>query len=277
MILQILLLAASLTLPAPQLFAPSILIDNDSSPTFSPDGKTLLFAQAGRNTDAIVESHLVDGVWTKPQTASFSKFNDQAPAFSSDGSYVIFVSSRTDAATGKRQAHLYRVDRTADGWSEPVELPATVNIGPAIYAPSIAADGSIYFLGITRNGDDRVFQLYRSRFSGGTYQRAEPLPFSTAQTRDVDPDIAPDQSFIIFASSGRNGASDTKEHLFIVFARNGGWSDVQPLRYQGDDADGGSTDNSPILGRDGKTLFFSSDRGGDSHAYTLSIDKVLGG
>ena len=84
--------------------------------------------------------------------------------------------------------------------------------------------------------------------------------FSVEANADVDPEIAPDQSFLVLASSGRSSKDDAKEHLFIVFNRGGSWGAVQRIRYVGDDANDSSNDNEPDLGPDGRTLYFSSDR-----------------
>ncbi|HTX59831.1 MAG TPA: hypothetical protein VMH02_09125 [Verrucomicrobiae bacterium] len=251
--------AAEPSTPAPQIFAPGVISGpaNDGAPSFTPDGKTLFFTRSGSGAGTILESHLVAGRWTPPQIAPFSgEYNDQHAAVAPDGSYLIFVSTRPVPGVAGRVAHLWRVARTSGGWGVPEHLPAAVNVGPRIFKPSIAADGTVYFLSI---GEGHTFGLYRSRCVAGVYQRAEALPFSTAQTADVDPEIAPDQSFLIFSSSGRRGA-DKNEHLYIVFQRAGVWGPVMPLRYAGDDANGGSNDNEPDLSPDGRTLYFSSDR-----------------
>jgi Tol biopolymer transport system component len=245
---------------APEIFAPGVISGaaNDGTPTFTPDGKTLFFTRSGTGAGTILESHLAGGRWSTPQIASFSgEWNDQHAAVAPNGSYLVFVSTRPAPGLSKRVAHLWRVDRTSAGWGMPVHLPAAVNIGPRIFKPSVAADGTIYFLSI---GNGRTFRLYRSKCVGGAYQPAEPLPFSTDATRDVDPEIAPDQSFLVFSSSGRRSKDDTKEHLFIVVNRGGAWGAVTPLRYAGDDENGSSNDNEPDLGPDGRTLYFSSDR-----------------
>lgn len=248
------------TMPPAAIFAPGVVSGpaNDGSPTFSPDGKTLLFTRSGAGAGTIVESHFASGRWSSPQIATFSgRWNDQHPTMAPDGSYLVYVSVRRAAGTAKAVAHLWRVDRTAKGWGTPRELPPAVNIGPRIFAPSIAADGTIYFLSI---GEGRAFQLYRARRSGESYLTAEPLPFSNPKTADVDPEIAPDQSFLIFASSGRRGSDDTKEHLYIVFKQHASWGKVSALRYAGDDAAGGSNDNEPNLSPGGAVLYFASDR-----------------
>lgn len=249
-------------LPPAQIFAPGVISGpaNDGSPTFTPDGKTLYFTRSGAGPGAILESHFVDGAWSAPVIASFSgQWNDEHPAIAPDGSFMIFISTRPAPGTTEHGARIWRMERTNDGWGAPTLLPATVNISPRIFAPSIAADGSIYFLNIILSGNSHTFQLYSARFANGTYHQAQPLPFSNVKTADVDPAIAPDQSFLVFASSGRR-PGDSHEHLFIVTRQNGTWGEVQPLRYTGDDDNGGSNDNEPRIGPDGHTLYFDSDR-----------------
>jgi Tol biopolymer transport system component len=252
--------AAPPVLPAPAIFAPGVVSGpaNDGTPSFLPDGKTLFFSRSGAAGGTILESHLTDGRWSEPEIAPFSGlWNDDHPTVAPDGSYVIFVSTRPVPGVTTKVAHLWRVDRTAAGWSGAVELPPQVNRGPRVFAPSIATDGTIYFLDL---GPNHSFQLYQSRYVKGRYQEATTLPFSSPKTADVDPQIAPDQSFMIFASSGRAGADDSKEHLYVVSHRNGTWGEPQRLHYDGDDAPGGSTDNEPRFSPDLATLYFDSDR-----------------
>lgn len=255
--------AALASLLAVTIFSPGIISGpaNDGSPTFTPDGKTLFFTRSGAGAGAVLESHLVDGKWTEPQIAPFSgAWNDQHPTMAPDGSYLVFVSTRPVPGVAQRVAHLWRVDRRGDGWSDPVHLPPEINLGPRIFAPSIASDGTIYFLSI---GEHRAFQLYSARRTRDGYASAEKLPFSSPATADVDPEIAPDQSFLIFASSGRR-AGDSKEHLYIAHHHithhhGDDWSTPVALRYGGDDDNGGSNDNEPNLAPGG-TLYFTSDR-----------------
>jgi Tol biopolymer transport system component len=246
--------------PTPTIFAPGVISGpaHDGSPSFMPDGKTLFFTRSGSSAGTIMESHLVDGHWTTPEIAPFSgQWNDQHAAVAPDGSYLIFVSTRPVTGITERVAHIWRTDRTASGWTTPQHLSAAVNLGPRIFAPSIAADGTIYFLSI---GTSHAFQLYRSRSVRGVMQPAEKLSFSSPATMDVDPEIAPDQSFLVFASAGRRTKDDPKEHLYMVRDNHGTWGPVTPIRYDGDDANGSSSDNEPSLNHAGDTLYFSSDR-----------------
>jgi Domain of unknown function (DUF4440)/WD40-like Beta Propeller Repeat len=246
--------AATPVLDAPQIFAPGIVSAgaSDGSPTFSPDGNTLFFARSSATWSIILESDRSGGRWSEPHIAPFSgQWSDWAPEFSPDGKYVVFVSIRPQT-----HANLWRSDRTASGWSAPVRLPDAVNIGPSVWKPSMAGDGSIYFVSIDAKGAKR---LYCSRYKDGAYRPAQPLSFSDGTTGDVDPEVAPDESFMLFASDGRI-AGDGKDHLFVSFNAAGKWQAPIAIRYAGDTAGGYSTDNEPHLSHDLRTVYFTSDR-----------------
>jgi Tol biopolymer transport system component len=246
-------------LAAPQIFAPGIISGpaDDGSPTFARDGNLLLFTR----NDTILESHRANGRWSQPRIAAFSgRWKDSSPEFSPDGRYAVYVSIRPPDGSvpddRRRSANLWRADRVGAGWSEPVRLPDAVNIGPSIWKPSIAADGNIYFVSIDASRGKR---LYCSRYKGGAYQPAQPVSFSDGKSGDVDPEVAPDESFMVFASNGRV-AGDSKDHLFIVFNEAGTWSAPLRIRYAGDDVNGPSTEDEPHFSPDLRTLYFASDR-----------------
>jgi hypothetical protein len=256
---------AALVGPAPQIFSPGVISGpaNDGSPTFSPDGNTLYFTRSTAGWGVILESHKNHGEWSEPDVAPFSgEWSDSSPGMAPDGSYLVFVSLRPkempkagEKAVGRR-ANLYRTNRVGSGWSEPERLPDAVNMGDSIWKPSIAADGTIYFVSIDAKGGKR---LYSSQTKNGTYQPAQPLSFSDGNTSDVDPEIAPDGSFLVFCSSARL-KDDPKDHMFIVLKNGNDWGTVTAIRYQGDEAAGYSTDDEPHLGADHRTVYFSSDR-----------------
>jgi Tol biopolymer transport system component len=263
------------SLPTPQIFAPGVVSGpaNDGSPAFSPDGNTIFFTRSTANWGVIVESHKVQGEWSRPTLAPFSgEWPDSSPAMSPDGSYLIFESNRPATPLASRPkegesipaivSNLWRVDRVGSGWSKPTRLPDTVNLaGQSTWKPSIAADGTIYFVSIDKKSGKRLFS---SQYTNGAYQQAQPLPFSDGTTLDVDPEIAPDGSFLVFCSAGRL-PGDSKDHLFIVLREAVGWGTVVPIRYAGDDKNGYSTDDEPHLSPDHRTLYFSCDRAVPAH------------
>jgi hypothetical protein len=262
--------ASTSPLPEPEIFGPGVISGpgNDGAPTFSPDGNTIFFTRSAAHWTAIVESRKVDGRWTKPTLAAFSgEWPDSSPAMSPDGTYIVFQSTRPATPLKERPkpgepipglvSNLWRVDRAGSGWSAPTRLPDTVNISHSIWKPSIAGDGTIYFTNIDPQGNKR---LYFSTYANGAYEAAQPLPFSDGTTADVDPEIAPDGSFLVFCSAGRV-SGDPKDRLFIVRRSGSGWGPVVQIRYAGDEKPyGSSTDDEPRLGPDHETLYFSSDR-----------------
>ncbi|MBW8812790.1 MAG: PD40 domain-containing protein [Caulobacterales bacterium] len=257
--------AAQAADPAPTIFAPGVISGaaNDGAPTFMPDGRTIFFERTNGAWTAIVTSSLAAGRWSKPVLAPFaSAYSDQQPALSPDGRFVVFESTRPDpAATGDKPrtlAHLYRAEFQGGRWSEAKPLPETVNFSRRVFKPSVARNGDLYFMADTGPAGPPAWRLFVSRWADGAYRKAEPLRFSDGQYGDVDPYVAPDQSYLIFSSKDRPPFKDGHEHLFLVTRQADGWSAPRPLRYAGDEP--GADDGEAQVSPDGKTLYFTSGR-----------------
>ncbi|HSU96494.1 MAG TPA: hypothetical protein VLI40_04650 [Gemmatimonadaceae bacterium] len=253
---------------APEIFAPGVISGsaNDLSPAFTPDGRTVLFTRSNSSQSTIMISHLSGSTWSKPEIAPFSgEWRDLEPTMAPDGSYLIFVSNRPATSGGKALdgfyngaaqpaagGNLWRVDRTARGWGEPHRLPDIVNSNTSIYSPSIAGDGSIYFMQPT--GAKARFHLFRAQFSNGAFATPVAVPVSASEdVGDYDPAVAPDESFMVFSSAR---LPDKGTSLFIAFRKNGVWSTPE---YMGDTVSIPHAGNIEArLGPDHRTLYFSS-------------------
>jgi Tol biopolymer transport system component len=252
----------------PQIFAPGVISGaaHDSAPAFSPDGKTVYFGRGNNAADFILVSHLLGSRWTEPTIAQFSgRWLDMEPAMSPDGTYLIFVSNRPatagslpingaigDQALPGKGANLWRVNRLKNGWGDPIRLPDIINGSNSTYAPSIAANGDLYFM--RPDGQRSRFRIFFAKQTKEGYEDPIPVSFSDGQDTDVDPAIAPDQSFMVFGS-GRHAKKDMD--LFIAFRRGDSWAD--PI-YLGDKINSSTSDAEPRLGADHHTLYFSSER-----------------
>src|SRR3546814_7236490 len=91
-----------------------------------------------------------------------------------DGSFLVYTSNRAAAvdAPALHGGQLWRVDRHGDGWGEPVRLPDAVNVGTSVYAPSVAANGDVYYQ--RRDDATHEFHLYRTAWHRSEEHTSEP-------------------------------------------------------------------------------------------------------
>jgi dipeptidyl aminopeptidase/acylaminoacyl peptidase len=256
-----LLLAADAALAPPELFAPDVVSteDNEFGPAFTPDGDTVFFCRTGptrTQTQVILYSEKRGGKWTEPKVAPFSgRYKDLDPSMSPDGRRIVFASSRPG---GGREASrddydLWSVDRAPGGWSEPRHLGA-VNSTGAETTTSIAADGTLY-LASERPGGKGRRDLYAARpTEGGGYSEAQPITALNTEADDSNEWIAPDQTWMLFASDrpGGFGQSD----FYVTQRRNGEWSAPKNLGEPINDAAAVLT---PVVA--GDWLYYASFRG----------------
>lgn len=263
----VLLSSAQSPTNSPRLFAPGVISGaaDDLSPAFAPDGKTVYFTRGNASGSMIVESKLVDGQWTAATIAPFSGvWNDLEPTMAPDGSFLVFASNRPAAAGGKpidgkfngkvypaMGGNLWRVDRSATGWGEPKRLPETINADTGTFSPSIATDGSLYFM--RSDSTTGHFHLYRSQYRDGAYQAAAPIGVGDASTEDVDPAVSPDESFIVYSTN--HPERKDRKRLAIAFRRNGQW---QPPIDLGDEVNEQGSNIEARLSPDHVTLYFST-------------------
>jgi WD40-like Beta Propeller Repeat len=250
----------------PKLFAPGVVSGpaDDLSPAFSPDGKVVYFSRANNSASTIMASRMVGGHWSAPEIAGFSgQWSDFEPTMAPDGSFLIFASNRPADGRGKALdgefngktfvaggGNLWRVDRRGSEWLAPQRLPDEVNSGTAVFSPSIAADGSLYFMRPdSRSG---IFHLLRSQYRSGHYLPPEPVVLGDADTEEVDPAVAPDESFLVYSA---NHPGKGPKRLLIAFRHEQGWTTPQDL---GDEVNEAGSNIEARLGPDQRTLYFST-------------------
>jgi hypothetical protein len=259
--------AASAASTEPEIFSPGVISGpaGEACPAFTPDGNTVYFDVGSM----ILVSHRTQGLWSKPQIAPFSgTWGDHDPTIAPDGSYIVYVSNRpvdnSDralSATSHGQVYpnaggnLWRVDRMGSGWSTPMHLPAAVNDSDRTYAPSIAADGSLYYIHPDAGG---TFHVYRSAYQNGNYQTAEQLVLGDPTAQVHDPAIAPDQSFIVF--NWNDAKKPGMGGLYIAFREGNHWSQPTDLGVVVNGKDGRWNQWGAHLSPDHRTLYYTSDR-----------------
>ncbi len=199
------------------------------------------------------------GHWMGPEPLRFSDGShpDGDVAISPDGSYLLFSSPRpvNESAAGDFSIWISQWAGGDEGsaWSDPWLLP-TVHSPDWDGTPSLAMNGNLYFAS-ERDAATSGRNLFRAEFDGSNWSTPEALPGPLNSGADeVDPWIAPDESFLLFASN-REGRFD----LYASYAdRQGGWTEpqrfVELITTEGDE-------RAPVLSLGGQVLFFVRDEG----------------
>ncbi len=253
----------------PKLFAEGVISTPGSmSLTFSPDMKTLWFAEASAS---IMVSHLNDGKWDAPAPIEFSgRYFDFSPCVSPDGSELVFSSSRARVGQ-KLSLGLWASERTTAGWSTPKDLGAAINgSGEGAGSPSLAANGTLYFIA-QRPDSVGGLDIYRSKRFGGQYDEPKDLgPVINSLQGENDVYIAPDESYIIFTSDRPGGLGENDFYISVL--KDGRWS--QP-RNLGPTVNSAGNECCPSVSPDGKYFFFSRPGAGKPGIYQVDA-KALG-
>ncbi|HEU5358753.1 MAG TPA: hypothetical protein VFU45_06525 [Gemmatimonadales bacterium] len=245
----------------------------DDSPAFTPDGATAFFDRTAGRSKTIVMTTRIDGHWTPAVTAPFSgQWLDPDPALAPDGSALVFSSNRPvhndgqpvvftdDGGKAYRGANLWKVARQGEGWGTPEWLGPAVNTTTLVVAPSVAQDGSVYFIQRERG----AMHIFRSDFRDGKYLPARLVALGDTTLPTHDPAIAPDRSFLVFDYGQSSGGLG---RLSIAFRQGDGWSAPHDLG----DAANSDAPWGAHLGPDARTLYFT----GNTHIWRLSLAPWL--
>jgi Tol biopolymer transport system component len=254
---------AALAQTQPELFEPGIIStpDYELNAAFTPDGRTLYFTKSTPQFGGlltIVVSRLRGGKWSTPEVAEFSgQWSDADPFVSPDGRRLFFISNRPVEGKPKKDNDIWVMEKTAAGWSAPRNLGAPVNSADRELYPTVSRDGTLYFVS-SRPGGLGGSDIYRARLVNGKYAEPENLgPAINSRFNEGDAYIAPDESYLIFTSTGRPddlGGGD----LYISFREDGVWT---PARHLGAGVNSPAREFCPIVSPDGKYLYFTSERG----------------
>lgn len=273
--------------PRPELYGAGLFSTGawDFFLAMSPDQHRVLFCRANDEftTYEIFESRLdAAGHWSPPARPSFATAGSNAdPHFSPDGMTVYFISDRPiPGDTEPPSPDIYRARLGADGsWGSAERLPAPINLpGTEEWSPSVAANGDLYF-GSNRPGGqgDGDFDLYVARWVNDHYVAPQNLgPSLNTAAQEVEPWIAPDQSYLIFSARGRPDSTGRYD-LYLSRRGTAGWQPAVPLTLVNSPAMELNHSVSP----DGAWFYFSSNRSyqgplGDRLDWPLRPEAVTG-
>ena len=223
---------------APSLFVPGVVStgDSESHATLSPDGQTLYFVKLTPDFAhwTIVVSKRVQGHWSEPVVAPFSgRWDDSDLSFSPDGKTIYFVSNRPADEAGERRpdVDIFRMQRTADGWSTPQRITELSSSGNEWY-PNQAANGTLYFGSERRPGNlgpEGTSDLWRARWLGDHFGEPENLgAVINTNGQDIEAWVAPDETTLVFAAKGRSDGLGSYD-LYASRYCAGAWTTPRPL------------------------------------------------
>ncbi|MCD4750848.1 MAG: hypothetical protein K8R59_15855 [Thermoanaerobaculales bacterium] len=247
----------------PQLFAPDFVSSglDTRDVAMTPDGKEFYFVAFVGGKAVIMVSALEDDLWSEAVVAPFSgRFLDAEPCISPDGGRFFFLSTRPLPGQEAKEGWVYQdiwvMDRLEEGWGEPYNLGAPVNSDAPEYFPSVTSDGTMYF---TREGENRVSAIFRSRLVDGGYSEIERLPDQVnLGTNRFNAFVAPDETFVIVPAIGGPDSLGGVDYYVVFRNDDDSWSEPVNLGEKINQPTG--QEWSASLSPDGKYLFFMSSR-----------------
>jgi hypothetical protein len=262
----------------PELFAPAILPteDNEHLYGFFNNGTLFFFDRTPADleewTPSVYRMELKEGKWTQPNASPYRgkpwyHYYPEAP----EGKQVYFAwKGSLDDRTSSADVNIWRVRKTAGGWTEPHKLSSPVNSPDLDTYPSVTDDGTLYFFS-NREGGLGGHDIYRSPQTNGQHLTVENLgaPINT-EYDELDPFIAPDESYLIFCSKTLNGYGGFD--LYITFKkRDRTWT--KPVNM-GEGINTSAYDWVPRVTQDGKYFFFNSTRTGSWDIYWVNSNVI---
>ncbi len=256
----------------PELFAPGVVNTDgvEINLVFDRDNTELFFARTVDKVFFVYTSRLVDGTWTAPERLDFYPEGVHAEAvdmaLSPDEQSLYFLGITPEGET--TQSDIWVSERTDEGWSLARRLGPSVNTEHSEFYPTVVADGSLYFVS-DRPSELGPRNLYRAaRRADGSFEPAIPIgpPIDTEQSKG-DTFVAPDESYLIFASSDREGYGSGD--LFVAFRTpDGGWTEPKNM---GPVINTETLEFCPMVSPDGRWLSFSR-RYGESWPTTTDAE-----
>lgn len=244
----------------PRVFAQGIvsteLYERDLA--VSPDGNKIYwsvqFRSRGKFKSTIVGVKQVNGVWTKPEVASFSGiYSEVEPFIQPDGKRLYFVSERPlkEGEENKYKNNIWFVTKTETGWSEPQPIGDPINGRGQVYYPTVTKTGTMYY---TRRDDNNLEEIYRSKLVDGKYTEPERLPNQINEgSSKFNTFISPDEDFLIVPDYRESEGCGSTDYYVSFRDENDNWSELINL---GCEINSESWDFSPSLSPDGKYFFY---------------------
>lgn len=239
----------------PVVFAPGVVSRKarfEQSLLYAPDGRELTFVVTNSDWTAftLYLMKLERGQWTEPKTAPF--LGNDPSGLTACLSFDMRTAFFTSARPTYPPADIWMSERDGAGWSEPTKLSKPISSEADEFEVAISRNGTLYFSS-NRAGGAGDLDIYRAPLVDGAYPAVENLgPTINTSSGDDLPYIAPDESYLIFASDRPGGIG--KRDLYISFRIEGSWTEATNL---GRPINSDEWEIYPSVSPDGEFLFFT--------------------
>lgn len=231
-------------------------MSDHASVTISRDGNEIFWSN-----ERIYVSTCKNGVWTKPGVVPFTRDEGgDSPKLSPDDRTLYFNSNRPRWPGDSRRERIWRVERTAAGWGEPVALGPEVNDEHLHWQVSVD-DKGILFFGSERcgsKGKDDVFAAEPR--DGRGFEKPVSLDEAVnSGAHEGSPFVAPDGRYLIFLRDA---------DLWVSFrGKDGRWEPARRLKTPAEAA-------CPYVSPDERFFFYLKFEGGGARVYWMDASGL---
>ncbi len=232
------------------------------APSISANGKTLIFQSNRDGRYKLYMSQLGnDGQWSAPEPIdAINNFGDESdliggPSISYDGNFIYFFATFEG---GVGQEDLWYSERTANGWSTPINAGNVINSRGYDGFPSISSDGeSLYFMRLNEKlaGGYNCYTLVVStKDANGNWKKPIPLPKNINLNCEKCPRIMPDNETLLFASIREGSIKSSFDMYESKLSAGGKWGPAKPLEFL-------NTENNEFFGSvsaEGDLIYFNA-------------------
>lgn len=242
----------------PEVFAPGIVSGphDERIIYFTPGGKELFYQLRGAPHTIVVQMKQQDDRWLPAETAFFSGKYFCEFSLTADGNRIVYCSNQPLSGRGppEKRWRTWMIERNGSVWGQPKVYDIATGY------PVMSLNNNLYFFKYLEDGGHDG-QIFMTAFGGKGF--SIPVDIGNADNQikttvhEVDPFIAPDESYLIFCSNRDGGFGDAD--LYVCFKKpDGSWTRA---RNMGASINTEATEFCPSVTPDGKYLFFASNRG----------------
>ena len=256
-----------------KLFAPNVISTEESEfgCVFNKAGTEFYYAVDVNGKNEIRYSQMIDNQWSAPEIIlSHERYGYNDPFLSNDENRLYFISKRAlDGVGALKDVDIWYVEKTEDGFSEPINAGPAINSADNEYYISFTKDGTLYFSSNVNapEGQKGDYDIYYSKSVEGVFQKSVALGKAiNTEAYEADVFIAPDESYMIFCSTRANGFG--RGDLYISFKNpDKTWTTAVNM---GNAINTTNYEYCPFVTKDGKYLFYTSNQ----DIYWISSDII---